>query len=218
MRINIAIDGPTAAGKGTIAKLLAEKLGYKYLDTGTMYRCIAYKALQEGIALHDEENVEEMTLRSKIEFHSTGEVSLDGVNVSEEIRKSNISVAASQISKIAKVREEMVRQQQEVAKSKGVVMDGRDIGTVVMPDAEVKIFLTADPGVRAQRRFLQNKEKGIASDLETLTQQIVERDKQDMSREHSPLKKAEDAIEIDTTTMTINEVVDCIEKIVKEQN
>ncbi|MBR3364666.1 MAG: (d)CMP kinase [Solobacterium sp.] len=211
MRINIAIDGPSAAGKSTIAKELAKILNYVHLDTGAMYRCTALKALQSGIALDDEAAVCEMLKNTDITLTPDGKVFLDGKDVSTDIRADEVSMAASDVSKLEKVREDLVARQQEMAKAKGFIMDGRDIGTVVLKDAEVKIYMTASAYARAERRYKQNIEKGIpTSDIETIAKEIAERDYQDMHREHSPLRKADDATEIDTSDMTIPEVTEAI--------
>lgn len=215
--INIAIDGPSAAGKSTIAKYLAKTMNYVHLDTGAMYRCLAYKVLNNGIAIDDEKQILELLRNTEIELQSDGSIYLDGIQVNNEIRTSEISMAASNVSKLEKIREELVKRQQTLAESKGIIMDGRDIGTVVLKDAEVKIFLTASADARAKRRHKENLEKGIPSDLEFITKDIETRDYQDSHREHSPLKKAEDAIEVDTSDLTINEVVECIEKIVRSK-
>ncbi len=214
MSINIAIDGPTAAGKSTIAKYLANRLNYRHLDTGTMYRCVAYKALENGLKLDDEKSIVELMKTLDMNLNSDGTVYLDGEEVSLKLRKNEISIAASDVSKLFEVRKELVARQKEMAKSKGVIMDGRDIGTVVLPNAEIKIFLTASAEARAKRRFDENQQKGIAGDLKTLTEEIRHRDNQDMNREHSPLKKAEDAVELDTTDLTIEKVVERIEEII----
>lgn len=211
MRINIAIDGPSAAGKSTISKRLAEKLSYVHLDTGAMYRCTALKAVQNGIALDDEEAVCEMLKNTEIRMTPAGDVFLDGRDVSDAIRTDEISLAASDVSKLKNVRRDLVLRQQEMAKEKGFIMDGRDIGTVVLKDAEVKIYMTASARARAERRYKQNIEKGIpTSDIDTIEKEIAERDYQDMHRENSPLTKAEDAVEIDTSYMSIEEVTDTI--------
>ncbi|MBR3312128.1 MAG: (d)CMP kinase [Solobacterium sp.] len=211
MRINIAIDGPSAAGKSTISKRLAEKLSYVHLDTGAMYRCTALKAVQNGIALDDEEAVCDMLKNTEIRMTPAGDVFLDGKDVSDAIRTDEISLAASDVSKLKNVRRDLVLRQQEMAKEKGFIMDGRDIGTVVLKDAEVKIYMTASARARAERRYKQNIEKGIpTSDIDTIEKEIAERDYQDMHRENSPLTKAEDAVEIDTSYMSIEEVTDTI--------
>ncbi len=206
-RINIAIDGPSAAGKSTISDLLAERLGYCHLDTGAMYRAVAYAALEQGIDLADEERITEMIHGMDLEMGLDGSVVLDQKDISEAIRENRISMAASDVSKLLGVREALVKMQQRITASGGYIVDGRDIGTVVLKDAPVKIYLTATPEARAERRHLQNLEKGIESDLETILQDIIKRDYQDTHREHSPLTKAEDAIEVDSSDLTIEEVV-----------
>ena len=211
MKINIAIDGPGAAGKSTIAKCLAKKLNYVHLDTGAMYRSTAYKALQNHISLEDEEAVCKMLENTKIQLATDGSIFLDGEDVSDKIRTNEISLAASLVSKLANVRRMLVERQQEMAKEKGFIMDGRDIGTVVLTDAEVKIYMTASPMARAKRRYDQNIAKNIPTgSIEEIAKEIAERDLQDMTRENSPLKKADDAIEIDTSDMSIEEVTERI--------
>jgi CMP/dCMP kinase len=217
VKINIAIDGPSAAGKSTIAKYLAKELNYSHLDTGAMYRCVAYKVLNMGICIEDEPKIIEVIKNTVIELKPDGSIYLDGKQVNDEIRTNEVSMGASNVSKLEKVREELVARQQEMAKSKGVIMDGRDIGTVVLKDAEVKIFLTASAEARALRRHKENIEKGIPSILEELTKEIEARDYQDSHREHSPLKKADDAIEVDSSNLTIAEVVNKIDEIVKQK-
>ena len=216
-KINIAIDGPSASGKSTIAKELCKKLDYKHLDTGAMYRCVALKVVKTGIDYNDEAALKELLKGIKIDFSSDGKVFLDGEDVSSAIRTDEISMMASNVSTKLTVRKHLVKMQQKIAKNKGYIMDGRDIGTVVLPDAEVKIFMTASAETRAKRRYLENQERGIKSNLRALTQEIIERDYQDSHRKHSPLKKAEDAIEIDTSEMTIVQVVDEIMQIVEEK-
>ena len=216
MKINIAIDGPGAAGKSTIAKCLAKKLNYVHLDTGAMYRSTAYKALQNHISLEDEEAVCKMLENTKIQLATDGSVFLDGEDVSDKIRTNEISLAASLVSKLANVRRMLVERQQEMAKEKGFIMDGRDIGTVVLTDAEVKIYMTASPMARAKRRYDQNIAKNIPTgSIEEIAREIAERDLQDMTRENSPLKKADDAVEIDTSDMSIEEVTEYIYRLAK---
>ena len=216
MKINIAIDGPGAAGKSTIAKCLAKKLNYVHLDTGAMYRSTAYKALQNHISLEDEEAVCKMLENTKIQLVTDGSIFLDGEDVSDKIRTNEISLAASLVSKLANVRRMLVERQQEMAKEKGFIMDGRDIGTVVLKDAEVKIYMTATPMARAKRRYDQNIAKNIPTgSIEEIAREIAERDLQDMTRENSPLKKADDAVEIDTSDMSIEEVTECIYSLAK---
>jgi len=216
MKINIAIDGPGAAGKSTIAKCLAKKLNYVHLDTGAMYRSTAYKALQNHISLEDEEAVCKMLENTKIQLATDGSIFLDGEDVSDKIRTNEISLAASLVSKLANVRRMLVERQQEMAKEKGFIMDGRDIGTVVLTDAEVKIYMTASPMARAKRRYEQNIAKNIPTgSIEEIAKEIAERDLQDMTRENSPLKKADDAVEIDTSDMSIEEVTEYIYNLAK---
>lgn len=210
-KINIAIDGPSAAGKSTIAKLLCKKLGYVHLDTGAMYRSTALKALQQNIALNDEKAVVEMLNKTEITLTPEGKVYLDGKDVSLVIRQDDVSLAASNVSKLPEVRKILVARQQEMAKAKGFIMDGRDICTVVLPDAEVKVFMTASAKSRALRRYNQNVEEGIpTSDVDTIAKEIEQRDEQDMHRSASPLVQAKDATLLDTSDLTIEESVDAI--------
>lgn len=215
MKINIAIDGPSAAGKSTIAKRLAQHLDYVHLDSGAMYRCVAYKALQEKIDWKNEEKLTEMIENTDIVLTSDGGVFLDGNDVSKVIRANEISMGASDVSTFEEVRRLLVERQKKMAESKGFIMDGRDIGTVVLPSAELKIFLTASAEARAQRRCKENAEKGIESNLAKVTEEIIARDYQDTHRIHSPLKKAEDAVEIDSSFLTIEEVTQEILKYIK---
>ncbi|MBR2544585.1 MAG: (d)CMP kinase [Erysipelotrichaceae bacterium] len=215
MAINIAIDGPSASGKSTIAKELCKELNYKHLDTGAMYRCVALKVKRTDTDYDNEEELQNLLESINIDFTPDGAVLLDGEDVSGEIRTDEISMLASTVSTKKTVRMHLVKIQQQIAKDKGYVMDGRDIGTVVLPDAEVKIFLVASVETRAQRRFLENKQRGIECNLRELKQEIVERDYQDTHRKHSPLRKAKDAIEIDTSNMNIDEVLDAVLNIVR---
>ncbi|MGG3404037.1 cytidylate kinase [Bacillus cereus] len=216
-RISIAIDGPAAAGKSTVAKVVAKKLSYVYIDTGAMYRTITYAALEQKVDIENEEQLMEVVKNVKIEFQqgeNTQLVFLNGQDVSEVIRTPEVTNRVSIVAKHRLVREEMVRRQQELAEKGGVVMDGRDIGTHVLPDAEVKIFMLASVEERAERRHLENMNKGFDSDLEQLKEEIAQRDKLDSEREVSPLKKADDALELDTTSLSIEEVVQKIMGIV----
>ena len=217
MRINIAIDGPSAAGKSSVSDILAEKLGYTHLDTGAMYRSVAYLAYKHDVETDDEDKVVSLILNNRFEFKSDGQVLLNGEDISEAIRKEEISMAASNVSKNPKVREALVAMQQNIAKDKGYILDGRDIGTVVLKDAEVKIYLTASAEDRALRRYEQNKAKGMEADYEKILKEIKIRDQQDMNRSFSPLKKADDAYEIDSSKLTIEEVVAKIMDIVAKK-
>ena len=211
MKINIAIDGKSAAGKSTIAKKLAEKLNYVHLDTGAMYRCTAMKALKTGIDLEDEKALCAMLADTQITLTPQGSVYLDGEDVTSSIRKDEISLAASSVSRHPGVRKDLVNRQKQMAEDGGFIMDGRDIGTVVLPDAKVKVFMTASAQARARRRYDQNMAEGIPSEsLEEITQEIMQRDYQDTHRSASPLTKAADAVEIDTSDMTIEQVCKAI--------
>ncbi|KKE79445.1 (d)CMP kinase [Oceanobacillus caeni] len=216
-RIAVAIDGPAAAGKSTVAKIVAEKLSYIYIDTGAMYRALTLKALKQQLDLKNESKIEELLLHTIIELNQKENrqiVLLDGEDVTEEIRNQEVTNYVSYIAKIPTVREQMVLRQQKLAENRGVVMDGRDIGTHVLPDAEVKIFLIASVEERAMRRYEENKRRGIFTDLEELKEDIKKRDEMDMNREVSPLIKADDAVEVDTTSLTIDEVVQEILNVV----
>ncbi|MEH7457775.1 (d)CMP kinase [Bacillus sp. JJ1127] len=218
-RISIAIDGPAAAGKSTVAKVVAKELSYVYIDTGAMYRTLTYAALEQNVDIENEEKLMDVLKNVHIEFQqgeNTQLVFLNGQDVSEVIRTPDVTNRVSIVAKHRLVREEMVRRQQELAAKGGVVMDGRDIGTHVLPNAEVKIFMLASVEERAERRHLENMKKGFASSLEQLKKEIAQRDKLDSEREVSPLKKADDALELDTTSLSIEEVVQKIMNIVSE--
>jgi len=200
----IAIDGPAGSGKSTIAKLIAEDLGLVYLDTGAMYRLVTLKALNEGI-LGDFEKIKKMLDNLNIDIKENG-FYLDNVDVSDEIRKPIVSENVSDIAAIREVREKMVDLQRKFSESKNVILDGRDIGTVVFPNADVKIFLVADAKERANRRYKELVKKGENVKIEEIYENILKRDEIDSTRKESPLKKAEDAIEVDTTSKNIEEV------------
>lgn len=209
-KISIAIDGPAAAGKSTVAKIVAEKLTYIYIDTGAMYRALTLKALNEGVDVEEGQGLLQLLLESEIELRQSDlgqSVFLDGEDVSRNIRDSYVTNHVSSVASHGAVREEMVRRQQLLGMRGGVVMDGRDIGTKVLPEAELKIFLLASADIRAHRRHEENVAKGYPSDLLQLKEEIEMRDKQDSERKVSPLRKAEGAIEIDTSLLSINEVV-----------
>lgn len=217
--MNIAIDGPAGAGKSSIAKLVAKQLSFIYVDTGAMYRAIALYFLKQGIEPSEQEKVEsrcdEIDIRLAYE-DGAQQIYLNGERVSEEIRKEQVGNNASVVAAYGEVRKKLVALQQQMAADSDVIMDGRDIGTVVLPNAEVKIYLTASPAVRAERRYKELKEKGIDCDLKQIEKDIIARDEQDMNREISPLKQAEDAVLVDSSYMTIEEVVERIVEMVKE--
>jgi CMP/dCMP kinase len=219
-KLRIAIDGPAAAGKSTVAKIVAGKLSYLYIDTGAMYRSLTYKALKMNIDLHNENELKNLLSQTTIKLEPTEDgqiVYLDGENVTDEIRQAAVTNSVSHVAVHSQVREEMVNRQQQLAEQGAVVMDGRDIGTHVIPDAEIKVFLLASVEERAQRRHEENVSKGFPSDLEQLKEDIARRDKIDSEREVAPLKKADDAIEIDTTSLSISEVVDQIMLLVERK-
>jgi cytidylate kinase len=201
----IAIDGPSGAGKSSVAKKLAAALNIDYIDTGAMYRAVAYKMLRDGIGLGDREALRAMLENTHIDF-SGGETILDGEIISGQIRTPEISKLASDASALPEVREKLVSLQRAMGETKSVVMDGRDIGTVVFPNAKYKFFLTASVQERAKRRWLELKEKGLHVSLADVEADIVQRDHNDSTRALNPLKKAEDAIEIDSTSMNLEQV------------
>ncbi len=205
--IRIAIDGPSGAGKSTIAKILAKKLSIEYIDTGAMYRSVALKMENQSCDLEEKEKIKNILSNTDIDFRD-GKVFLDGEFVGVEIRKNYISEKAAKFSQNIDVRSKLVEIQKKIAQSKSVVMDGRDIGTNVIPDAELKIFLTADPEERANRRFLELKEKGESISFDKVLADIKKRDFEDINRDLNPLKKDSDAIEVDTTGKNIEEVVE----------
>jgi len=212
--LTIAIDGPGGAGKSTVAKSVATRLNVDYIDTGAMYRAVAYKTIINDVDVDDTEKIKELLEETVIDF-SKGDIFLDGKNVNKEIREPEISKVASKVSQIFEVREKLVELQRIMAKTKSVVMDGRDIGTNVLPEANCKFYMTASPQERAKRRYDELKSKGKDVSYEDVFSDIVHRDKQDMERELNPLRKAEDAVEIDTTGLNIQEVVDIILKKVQ---
>ncbi len=214
MKINIAIDGPSAAGKSTIAKLLAKKLNYSHLDTGAMYRCVGYQANRSNIDTNDAAALAKMIDEMEIDFDSKGNVYINGEDVSSAIRQNQVSMLASSVSVHPEVRERLVAMQQKIAENKGYIMDGRDIGTVVLPQAELKVFMIASVEARAQRRYQEYISKGIEADYKEIYDDIEKRDYQDIHRSVSPLKKADDALELDTSDMTVEEVEEAIEKMI----
>ena len=215
--ITIAIDGPGGAGKSTIAKLVAKRLGIDYIDTGAMYRAIAYKTVNENIDTNDDKSIRTMLDDTEIDFIG-GSIYLDGQCVDKQIRTPEISQMASKVSALGPVREKLVELQRKMGHEKSVIMDGRDIGTNVLTDAAYKFFMTASAEERAQRRYKELIEKGESVTFEQVLSDINQRDKNDMERELNPLRKAEDATEIDTTGLSIEEVADVILKnIVSEK-
>ncbi|MBO4267028.1 MAG: (d)CMP kinase [Lachnospiraceae bacterium] len=217
---SIAIDGPAGAGKSTIAKMVAKDLGYIYVDTGAMYRAMALYLIRQGIDRDDTAGIEKACEDADISIeYENGQqvVLLMGENVNAYLRTEEVGNMASASSANAKVREKLVDLQKKLASSKDVVMDGRDIGTVVLPDSRCKIYLTASSAVRAKRRYDELTEKGITSDIKQIEADIIERDNRDMSRENSPLKQAEDAVLIDSSDMTIDEVKNAILAKAKER-
>ena len=217
-KISIAIDGPSAAGKSTIAKIVAKKLDYVYIDTGAMYRCVGYYCLENNVDLHDENAVTQALDNIKIEMNSANQVFLNQEDVSAKIRHDRISMAASVVSTYQEVRNFLVLQQRQMASQGGVILDGRDIGTVVLPDAQLKIYQVASSKTRAKRRYLENLQRGLEADLDTIQKEIEQRDYQDMHRKISPLKKADDAIEIDTSDLSLEEVVDKVMELVIQKH
>ena len=215
--IIIAIDGPTASGKSTTAKQVAARLGYLHLNTGAMYRAFALLVRRRDHHGHDPERVHELLAEADIGFGPTGNILLMGTDVSREVSEPDIALLASELSTMADVRAKMVEKQRELGAAGGVVLEGRDIGTVVFPDAELKIFLVANGEVRAERRQLEFEKMGTHIPLAEMRQQLEERDKRDRERAISPLKKAEDAVEVDTTKLTIEGQVERVYELAKER-
>ena len=214
--ISVAIDGPSAAGKSTIAKMVAKKENFIYIDTGAMYRCVSYYCLTQKIDLNDEKAVEQAIEHIQIRLTSDNKVYLNDEDVSNQIRQDQVSLGASCVSKYQAVRSFLVDEQRKMAKAGNVILDGRDIGTVVLPNADLKIYQIASVETRAKRRYLENLERGLDADLETIKKEIEERDYQDTHREISPLKKAEDAVELDTSSLTLEEVVEQVLTLIQK--
>lgn len=218
--INIAIDGPAGAGKSTIAKAVAKELGLIYLDTGAMYRAVAYAALKNGTDVSDAKGVAALLEGLKMDIRYEDGVQLifvNGENVTPYLRTPEMSKAASDISALPVVRYKMVEMQREFAATRDVVLDGRDIGTFVLPDANCKFYMTASPEERAKRRFEELRLKGENCSYDDVLNDIIKRDYNDSHREVAPLKQADDAVYLDTTTLTIGQVVAAVEKVVKEK-
>lgn len=216
MGYNVAIDGPAGAGKSTIAKLVAKEKGYVYVDTGAMYRGLAIHFLENGIEAEEKEKIAEACKDADVTIRyedGQQQVYLNGKNITAKLREEAVGNMASKSSAIPEVRAKLLELQRELARKEDVIMDGRDIGTCVLPDADVKVFLTASVETRAKRRYDELVEKGAACDLEEIARDIAERDERDSTREIAPLKQAEDAVLVDSSYMTIEEVVAAIVKL-----
>lgn len=216
MGYNVAIDGPAGAGKSTIAKLVAKEKGYVYVDTGAMYRGLAIHFLENGIEAEEKEKIAEACKDADVTIRyedGQQQVYLNGKNITAKLREEAVGNMASKSSAIPEVRAKLLEFQRELARKEDVIMDGRDIGTCVLPDADVKVFLTASVETRAKRRYDELVEKGVACDLEEIARDIAERDERDSTREIAPLKQAEDAVLVDSSYMTIEEVVAAIVKL-----
>ncbi|MBR4768031.1 MAG: (d)CMP kinase [Lachnospiraceae bacterium] len=219
--MNIAIDGPAGAGKSTIAKRLAKELRFVYVDTGAMYRAIGLWLLKNGVSTFDEDETAKAlpSIEVTIRYENGNQcVILNGEDVSGEIRTEDVSQAASRTSAYPAVRRHLLELQRKLARENDVIMDGRDIGTVVLPDAELKIYLSASREVRAERRYLEYREKGIGVTREDMLREIEERDTRDMNRDTAPLRFAYDAVYLDSTNFTVDEVLSVIKKLVKEKS
>ena len=217
--MQVAIDGPASSGKSTISKLIAKENHFVYLDTGAMYRVVTLAVLRNKISIDDHEAIEKLVQTIEIGFSMQDgkqSVFMNGEDVTDEIRSVEVTKNVSAVSAIKEVRTRLVHLQQEIAENHSIIMDGRDIGTVVLPQAEIKIFLVASVEERAKRRFIENQEKGIEMSYEELVEDIRRRDYIDSTRKESPLKKADDAIEIDTTTMTIDDVVKTVTALIQK--
>ncbi len=215
MSFIVAIDGPAGSGKGTITKQVGERLGLINIDTGAMFRCVTLNMLEKGIQVEEENKIKEMLAQIEMDLKENGEIFLNGKDVTKRIRENDINHFISPISMIPMVRQKLLDLQRKMAEGRNVIMEGRDIGTVVFPNADVKIYLDASPEERARRRVQQNQEKGILTSYEEVLKSIKDRDEKDKTREIAPLRQAEDAIYIDSTNMTVEEVTDEIVRIVK---
>jgi len=216
----IAIDGPSGAGKSTVAKLLAKRLGYVVLDTGAMYRAVAFRAKQRGLCLEDEESLSQLASSLQVTFLTiNGELRVlcDGEDVTESIRSPEMSSLASDISKREGVRSALVRLQREMGRAGGVILEGRDIGTVVFPDADAKFYLDADAEERARRRYEELVQKGVKITFQETLEDVIRRDRSDMTRAISPLRKAKDAVVIDSTHLSVEEVVEKMIQVIRQK-
>ena len=217
----IAIDGPAGAGKSTLARQLAEELGFLYVDTGAIYRTVALRALRAGADLGEQSQMiallKELEIRMGYGSDGQQQMFLDGEDVSQAIREHRVSGAASQVASIPAVREFLLDFQRKQAREHDVVMDGRDIGTVVLPDADVKVFLTAAPEARARRRLLELQQRGQQADFDSILRDIVQRDQQDENRPVAPLRQAEDAVLLDTTQLNLEQSLQALVSLVKEK-
>ena len=217
-QLAVAIDGPSGAGKSTVARAAAQKLGFVYVDTGALYRAIGWYAKEKGIALEDCQPVCRLLpeIKLRLLYDERGQrVLVNGRDVSEEIRTPEMSRYASAVSALAPVRQFLLQTQRDIAREHAVIMDGRDIGTVILPDAQVKIFLTASPEKRAERRYLEWKEKGLAVDRDSVLQELMRRVENDTRREQAPLRSAEDAVVLDTSELTLEESVERVVALVR---
>lgn len=215
----VAVDGPAGSGKGTVTKKIEEELGFLNLDTGATYRCVALQVLRENVSLKDEEEIIKIANDIDIEINNKGDkdiILLNGEDVSKEIRTKEVTSIVSQVSSIIPVREKMVEVQRKLANGKNVIVEGRDIGTVVFPNADIKIYLDASEEIRAQRRYEENKQNGIDTTYEEVLENVKMRDYNDMHKKVGALKKADDAIVVDSTNLTIDEVVEKIKNIIRE--
>ncbi len=217
-RIVVAIDGPAGAGKSTIARRVADRMGFVYIDTGAMYRAVALWAARLGIDPPDHHKLEQLAIASDIHFApGTSRVLLNGEDVTEAIRTPEMSQAASKVSALPEVRRALVEKQRAMGEASSVVMEGRDIGTVVFPDAEVKVFLDADSSVRAERRLKDLQQKGQSADVSDVHRELAERDQRDRGRATAPLMQAPDAVYLDTTNLSLDEVEQAILKLIRER-
>lgn len=215
----VAVDGPAGSGKGTVTKKIEEELGFLNLDTGATYRCVALQVLRENVSLEDEEKIIKIANEIDIKIDNTADkdiIILNGEDVSKEIRTKEVTAIVSQVSSIIPVREKMVEVQRKLANGKNVIVEGRDIGTVVFPNADIKIYLDASEEIRAKRRYEENKQNGIDTTYEEVLENVKMRDYNDMHKKVGALKKADDAIIVDSTNLTIDEVVEKIKNIIEE--